>query len=88
MLKVTTSHGTYYVIDMENHKAKRVKGEGRNEMYGDSDWFQFNSVNAYDYETQKNIGPIQVGYPMFFTLHRHDRYDWRSSTTVVSIEEM
>lgn len=88
MIKATTEHGTYYLIDYENQLAMRVNGEGRNEMEGDSKWFRFISVSAYDWNTHERIlGGIEVGKAMYFNLTGHAYYDWRISTTVVSIED-
>lgn len=90
MIKATTQHGTYYVIDMEQGIAKRVKGEGRNSMHGDGEWFSFLSVSAYDRDKnpkdQTSHLPIEVGKAMFFVLRGPRDYDWRLSSTVVSLE--
>lgn len=89
MIKATTEHGTYYLIDLETGVAQRIKGEDRNEMYGDGDWFEFSSVSAYDRETMESVeGGIQVGYSMFFWLRGPRYYDWRISTDVTSIKEI
>ena len=88
MLKVTTQHGTYYLIDKETSRAKRVKGDGRNDMYGDSDWFQYHNYQAYDFDSQEFSIGIEVGKGIFFNLINHPQYAWRSSTKVVSIEEL
>lgn len=84
MIKATTRHGTYYLIDMENSLAKRVKAEGRNEMHDDNEWFVFRAVTSFNTESGSWDGPIEVGKAMFFIL---DKDNWRLSTTVVSIEE-
>ena len=93
MIKATTSHGTYYLIDEENNRAMRVKGEGRGSMDKDGDWFSFSSLDAIDYdsspprlcesyqiETGKGIYFFCVGVPGRL-------YDWRSTTRVTAIEE-
>lgn len=85
MIKVTTSHGTYYLIDHENNRAKRVKAEGRGDMYGDGEWFDYASVNAL----VDNFvdGEVEIGKPMSFVLTGPRNYDWITTTNVVSIEE-
>ena len=87
MLKVITGHGTYYLVDLENGRAARYKGEGRNDMLGDEEWFSFSSVRAYPQEGSE-FEPIAVGKQMFFNLTGPRHYDWRTSTTVTSIEEV
>jgi len=88
MIKVTTRHGTYYIIDKENQIAKRVKGDERNEMYGDEEWFEFSSVHSYVRETNTHGDDIEIGKDMYFFLRGPRYYDWRISTTVTSIEEV
>lgn len=85
MIKATTSHGTYYIVDEENYRAKRVKAEGRGNMYGDGEWFQYSSVNAMTSEGPD--GNIEVGKSMGFILTGPRNYDWITTTPVVSIEE-
>jgi hypothetical protein len=88
MIKVTTGHDTYYLIDMDKQIAKRVKGEGRNEMYHDDEWWDFYSVYAYDRKERKRVADnILVGYDMYFNTG-YGMYDWRISTNVTSIEEV
>lgn len=88
MIKATTKHGTYYLIDFDNQLAMRVKGDSRNRMSGDSQWFRFIGLSAWDWETRKLVdGGVQVGKAMYFDLTGHKDYDWRISTTVVSIED-
>lgn len=89
MLKVTTQHGTYYLIDLYEGKAKRVKGEGRNDMYRDGDWFQFSWLDAIDFDegNHMNTHQIEIGKGIYFNVINHSHYDWRSTTRVVSIEE-
>jgi hypothetical protein len=75
--KVTTYHGTYYIIDLDKMRGMRVPGEGRNAMRADSDWFNINSIIC------------QVGESMHFLctgIAEDDWYTWRMSTEVVSIE--
>ena len=88
MIKVTTAHGTYYLIDKEKRVAKRVKGDGRNEMYHDDEWWDFFSVVAYDRKEHMRVADdIVIGYDMYFRTG-HGMYDWRISTAVTSIEEV
>ena len=88
MIKATTKHGTYYLIDFENNLAMRVKAEDRNPMSGDSQWFRFDSVAAFDWDTQKRLDRgIEEGKGMYFVVVGHPNYDWRISTTVRSIED-
>ena len=86
MIKATTNHGTYYLIDMEKYRAKRVRGKGRNEMSSDENWFVFASIAAFP-----NNGiepePIEVGRSIHFNVVNDPIYDWRLSTRVTSIEE-
>jgi hypothetical protein len=88
MIKVTTQHGTYYLIDMENKRAKRVRGESPNKMLSDGEWFQFFLVEAFDRDTLEHEGDIEVGKSMYFWLRGLRDYDWRISTDVVSIEQV
>lgn len=89
MLKVTTQHGTYYLIDLYEGKAKRVKGEGRNDMYRDGEWFYFSWLDGIDFDndcyTKKH--EIEIGKGIYFNVINHPNYTWRSTTRVVSIEE-
>lgn len=76
--KITTSHGTYYIFDVDNRKAMRVPAEGRNEMRADNDWF-----------VVKNFNQIEVGKPVHWMckgIAINDWYTWRQTTDVVSIE--
>jgi hypothetical protein len=88
MIKATTEHGTYYLIDMQNQCAKRVPGESTNEMLSDGEWFDFSSVQALDRSTLERGEDIQIGKSMYFLLRGLRDYDWRVSTDVVSIEEV
>jgi len=90
MIKATTQHGTFYLIDEENHKAMRVKAVDRNDMYGDGDWFTYRYFCPYDRDTisygEDNV--IEVGKSIYFELYHDFNYDWRISTDVVSVEEV
>lgn len=90
MIKVTTTHGTQYLIEFENARAMRIPSGG-NAMTDDESWFEFSHVHAFDRETQTHIyeEPYIIGKSLFFDLigvPRH--YDWKLSTDVVSVEEM
>jgi len=88
MIKVTTQHGTYYLIDMENKRAKRVRVESPNEMLSDGEWFYFLSVEAFDRYNLEHDGDIQIGKSMYFWMRGLLDYDWRISTDVISIEQV
>jgi len=88
MIKVTTQHGTYYLIDMENKRAKRVRVESPNEMLSDGEWFYFLSVEAFDRYNLEHGGDIQIGKSMYFWMRGLLDYDWRISTDVISIEQV
>lgn len=87
MIKATTSHGTYYLIDFEMGRAVRVPAEGRNAMHSDGDWFPFFSVSSYDPESREFSETLTEGLCLYFQT-RERMYDWRISTRVVSIEEV
>ena len=86
MIKATTSHGTYYIIDTENRRAKRVRAEGRGEMYGDAEWFDYQRLTTWP-DSNAGKSEVEVGKAILFTLSGHRFYDWRTTTKVVSIEE-
>ena len=76
--KVMTSYGTYYIIDMNDRRGKRIPAEGRGKLEADNDWFAIYSIQC------------EVGKPMRFEcrgIDPNDWYTWRISTTVTSIEE-
>ena len=92
MKKVTTKHGTYYLIDLDKGRALRVKGEHGYEFIKDNTWFALIDVfafdrNAKDFEDAMK-GEIQVGYSMYFRLRSFERIPWILSSIVVSIEEV
>lgn len=88
MIKATTEHGTYYLIDLDTQLAMRVKADDRNDMSGDSQWFRFTSLSAWDWDAKEIVeGGVQVGKAMYLTLSNHIDYDWRISTNVISIED-
>lgn len=76
MIKATTSHGTYYLIDEENMKAIRVPATSRGQLSTDGDWFNIRSWSG-----------VEIGKIMYFSLTNNPHYDWQQSTPVVSIEE-
>lgn len=76
--KITTSHGTYYIFNLDDMKAMRVPAEGRNEMRADNNWF-----------TVENWDLIKVGQPIFWFCNgiaKDDFYTWRQTTEVTAIE--
>lgn len=87
MIRVTTKHGSKYLIDRKNRLAMRINESG-NSMVGDSNWFMFSHISAWDWDARKILDEdIQVGKGIYFTLVGHPEYDWRISTEIVSIEE-
>lgn len=76
MIKATTSHGTYYLIDEENMKAIRVPASDRGQLFTDGDWFHIRSWTG-----------AEIGKCMYFNLRNNPYCDWQQSTPVVSIEE-
>lgn len=74
---VTTEYGTYYIIDLDNRKGKRVPAENRNELRADNNWFHIHSIDV-----------CEVGHEMFLKcrgIASDDFYTWRRSTIVTSI---
>lgn len=86
MIKATTSHRTYYLIDEENHRAKRVRAEGRGQMHGDGEWFDYEYLTTWQ-NRESGESEVEVGKSIMFILNGHTVYDWRITTPVVSIEE-
>jgi hypothetical protein len=87
-IKATTQHGTFYLIDDEANRAVRVKAENRNDMYGDSEWFDFKYFCSYDRDTiaYGDNGSLDIGKSIYFEVENHPQYDWRITTDVVSLE--
>ena len=80
MIKATTIHGTYYLIDEENGKAIRVPPHDRQDKYANAEgWFSFYTWTG-----------AKVGDGMTFYLDRtpENPFDYQKSTVVVSIEEV
>lgn len=78
MIKATTSHGTYYLIDEDNRRAVRVPPQGRQDVYPNTEgWFHYASYSG-----------VEVGEKLFFTIIGDSAFDWQMSTPVVSIEEV
>ena len=86
MIKATTSHGTYYIIDTENKRAKRVRAEGRGYMYDDGEWFDYEYLTTWQ-NNESGESEIEIGKSILFVLNGHTVYDWRTTTKVTSIEE-
>lgn len=75
--KVTTSHGTHYVIDLDHGRGKRMPAEHRGRMYVDNKWFGIRDINCV------------VGNKMIIDLEYYDSerpYPWILTTIVTSIE--
>ena len=89
MIKATTEHGTYYLIDMKNLTAKRVPSADRGELLSDNQWFHFVGLTSFDRETQEHsLEPLELGKSLYFVMSTREQYDWRISTNIVSIEEV
>jgi hypothetical protein len=89
MIKATTDHGTYYLIDMKNLTAKRVPAADRGELLSDNQWFHFVGLTSFDRETQEHsLEPLELGKSLYFMMSTREQYDWRISTDIVSIEEV
>jgi len=89
MIKATTEHGTYYLIDMKNLTAKRVPAADRGELLSDNQWFHFVGLTSFDRETQEHsLEPLELGKSLYFVMSTREQYDWRISTNIVSIEEV
>ena len=89
MIKATTEHGTYYLIDMKNLTAKRVPAADRGELLSDNQWFHFVGLTSFDRETQEHsLDPLELGKSLYFMMSTREQYDWRISTNIVSIEEV
>jgi len=89
VIKATTEHGTYYLIDMKNLTAKRVPAADRGELLSDNQWFYFVGLTSFDRETQEHsLEPLELGKSLYFMMSTREQYDWRISTDIVSIEEV
>ena len=88
MIKVTTEHGTEYLIDFDNSRAKRIPNSD-NSMLDDGEWFVFSHLHAVDRKTKEHFygENFIVGKSMWFDIVQSDYYDWKITTKVVSIEE-
>lgn len=80
MIKATTIHGTYYLIDEDNMKAVRVPPYNKKDVYANAEgWFNF------FYWTGAKVGE---GMIFFFYPTPENPFDYQKSTVVVSIEEV
>ena len=78
MIKATTSHGTYYLIDEKNNRAIRVPPENKEDVYLNTEgWFNYSSYSG-----------IGIGKSLFFNIIDHPLFDYQKSTPVVAIEEL
>ena len=89
MIKITTEHGTSYLIDTQNNKAKRTPG-GVNYMEDDDSWFNFRQILVYDREIGQveNDSDITLGKSVYFDMVGSPHYDWKITTNVIKIEEI
>jgi len=77
MIKATTSHGTYYLIDEDNKKAIRVPPENKKDVNLNTEgWFSYSSYFG------------GVGSSLVFNIIDHPIFDYQKSTPVVSIEQV
>lgn len=78
--KITTEHGTYYLVDFDSKKFKRVRAQGRNPLKRDGEWIPFISVSE-----------ILIGDGMHFIMPPTSASGgdtWRQTTQVSSIEKV
>lgn len=90
MIKATTEHGTYYLIDQENFRAKRVKGKDRNDIYGTDDWFHYVFAAPFNWDTHMiEDNDLTIGKGIYFKVSGvyFNMPEYIISTDVVSIEE-
>jgi len=79
MKKITTIHGTVYLLDEENKQVVRVPSGG-NRFRIDCKKMDYNSATGLDGE------PYAVGGNLFIT-YPDISYPWTASTEIVSIED-
>lgn len=89
MIKITTEHGTSYLIDSDNNKAKRTPG-GTNYMKDDGSWFMFREILVYDRKagSVENSSDIVIGKSVYFDIVGSPYYDWKITSNVIKIEEI
>lgn len=75
--KVTTVHGTYYIIDLDSKRGMRVPGPDRPSLAADNEWFGIEYISC-------DLG--QAMYIDTRSLVSNDLYEWRLSTKVTKIE--
>jgi len=75
--RVTTGHGTFYILDMEKKIGIRVPAEGRGELWADKQRWVFDNVFC------------KLENSMYFEIPKGEgAYTWRVSTPVTSIKEL
>lgn len=84
MLRVWTSHGTYYLIDKKRSRARRIRGSGRNSMIVDNEWFFYEGLASID-EDGNSFPDIREGMCLLFI--STDYHDFRITTPITKIEE-
>lgn len=80
LYRVTTEHGTQYIIDLTKGRGKRIPAPNRNPLRADNKWFKILWVRS-----------CRVGEPMYMQCHgiaSEDYYTWRETTTVTKIEDL
>ena len=77
--KITTIHGTYYLLDEDNKKVKRVSKN--NKFIYDEYWVSYMSATNLDKE------PFGVGDNLFIDYGAARDMPWSASTEIVSIED-
>ena len=94
VLKITTEHGSQYLIDSDSRKAMRIKGDRSKKIDTDGEWFNYSYFRSLDREafdgfgfSGGEFGIVEIGKSIYFKLTGHRSYDWIISTKVYSIEE-
>ena len=81
MIKVTTSHGTVYIIDETNKQIKRIPLAGKtydSVLRGFINVGEFQPYTEFDKDALKVGGSLQVSYP--------NEQNWSVSTPIIEID--
>jgi len=81
MKKITTEHGTQYLLDEDNKRVRRVPATVNILLY-DGLWVDYISA------TNSENGPYQVGDRLFIVYGSGRDMPWSLSTRIISIEEV
>jgi len=81
MKKITTEHGTQYLLDEDNKRVKRTPASYNNLLY-DTFWVEYASA------TNIEGLPFQVGEKLYVTYGPGRDMPWSLSTKIISIEEV